>query len=155
MAHTNDNRLAVSLALFRVSTAVLFAVWAFQKILLPEGAAGVFAKYYSADIATSLIVALGIAQLAVIAGFALGAFKRVTYGAILLMHLASTLVTIPNLLNPFQSPNLLFYAGLPVLAGLVGLYLLRDSDTLTIGALKRGLKSQEGAHDALSQGSAA
>jgi hypothetical protein len=46
------------------------------------------------------------------------------------MHTVSVLSTYQQLLNPYQSPNHLFWAGIPVLGALVALFILRKSDRL-------------------------
>ena len=72
---------------------------------------------------------LGAIQLVVMLGFLAGYQKKITYGIVLLMHLASTLVSFPKYLAPFESANILFYASWPMLAACFALYYLRDLDT--------------------------
>ncbi|EQD55105.1 hypothetical protein B2A_05882, partial [mine drainage metagenome] len=47
-----------------------------------------------------------------------------------ILHLVSTISSWRMLLDPFQNPNDLFVAGVPVLAAFAALYLLRDHDVL-------------------------
>ena len=61
---------------------------------------------------------------------ALWAWRRLTYGAVLVLHAISTLSSYRQYLSPFEGSNLLFFAAWPMLAACVGLYLLRDHDTL-------------------------
>ena len=44
------------------------------------------------------------------------------------MHAVSTLSSYRQLLNPYEPPNHLFWAAVPTLAALVGLFLLRKDD---------------------------
>lgn len=62
-------------------------------------------------------------------GFLNGFQKRITYGLVLLMHTASTVISFPKYLAPFESVNILFYAAWPMLAACFALYYLRDLDT--------------------------
>ena len=73
---------------------------------------------------------LGAIQLIILIGFVLGIQKKVTYGLILLMHTASTLVSFPKYLAPFADANILFFAACPMLAACFTLFYLRDLDRL-------------------------
>jgi hypothetical protein len=47
------------------------------------------------------------------------------------MHAASTISTYPHIIHPFsEGRQLLFWAGVPVLAAMLSLFLLRDRDRL-------------------------
>ncbi len=95
---------------------------------------GIFSKFYFSEISTGIALAFGILQTLIILAFLAGLFKTWTYGAILGMHAVSTLSTIGQLINPYESPNTLFWAAVPVLGALIGLFLLRDRDRfLTLG----------------------
>ena len=61
-----------------------------------------------------------------------GLFRRWTYGALLVMHAVSVTLSSARLIDPFTGPNQLFWAGVPVLALLFALYLLRDQDTMFV-----------------------
>ncbi len=77
---------------------------------------------------------VGAVQTAIILAFACGLWKIWTYGAVLLMHTASTLSTIGQLANPYSDINHLFWAAVPVLGALVALFILRKDDKwLTLG----------------------
>ncbi len=59
-----------------------------------------------------------------------GMFKLCTYGAILAMHAVSSLSTYKELLNPYEPPNHLFWAAVPLLAALIALFLLWEENNL-------------------------
>src|SRR5260221_12434449 len=67
-------------------------------------------------------------EVAVIVAFLLGFAKQWSYGLVLLMHAGSTLASYKKYLQPFESPNLLFFAAIPMLAACFVLYYLRDVD---------------------------
>ncbi|MBC8048877.1 MAG: DoxX protein [Chitinophagales bacterium] len=133
-----DKNLELSLVLFRLATVAFLLVWVFQKLLVPAGAQGVFKTFYFSELPVVLISAFGVAQLLIVLAFGLGFLRFWSYGAVIIMHAVSTLSTIPRLMDPFTKPNALFWAAVPVLAGLVGLFLMRDRDRLFSIDARRG-----------------
>ena len=69
-------------------------------------------------------------ELVLLLAFLIGFAKRWSYGLVLLLHAASTLCSYKQYLAPFQPPNLLFFAAIPMLAACFVLYSLRDADVL-------------------------
>jgi hypothetical protein len=120
------------------------AVWTADKILNPDHAGAVFANFYGiADLGSSALAVIGIVQAIVVLAFAIGAFKTVSYGAILLMHSVSTVSSWRQYLEPFE--NLLFFTAWPMLAACVGLFLLRDHDrVLAFDARKARVQPSDG-----------
>ena len=130
---TEDKTLETALFILRITLAVLFIVWALDKLLNVEHAKAVFAGFYGQDkeaMSNTLPYALGAVQLVLVLAFTAGAMKTVTYGALLLMHLATTVVSAKLHLDPFGSPNILFWANWPILGALIALFLLRDRDRM-------------------------
>ncbi len=106
-------------------------MWTINKFLNPEGAARIFTKFYSIPgLESVLIFSVAILQLFILVFFFAGVLKKYSYGLVLLMHAGSTFSTYQQYLNPFQSPNLLFFAAWPMLAACVVLFLFRDEDKL-------------------------
>ena len=128
-----DLRIRASLLGLRITIALVFTVWALDKILHPEHAGRVFENFYRLPgLGESMLAATGVAQLALTGAFVAGLAKRATYGAVLALHTISTLSSYRQYLDPFG--NLLFFAAWPMLAACLALYLLRDLDTLgTVG----------------------
>lgn len=125
-----ETRLQIALATIRISIGVFFLVWSLEKILAPEVAQRVFSTFYFvADLPPEVSIALGIAQTAIVVAFLLGLFRTWTYGTLLVMHAFSVISTWERLANPYEPPNHLFWAGVPVLGALFALFLLRDADT--------------------------
>ena len=131
----SKRRIEVSLLLLRYGVFIVFAMWTIDKFVNPGHAAAVFKAFYGIDgLSTAAAYVLGALQAALVIGFVLGLAKRWTYGAILLLHAASTFSSWTRYLDPWSSPNLLFFAAWPMLAAIAALYLLRDEDTLlTVG----------------------
>ena len=126
-----EDRLRPALTVLRVALFVFMAVWVADKFINPAHTAAVFSKFYAIDgVGPTVSYMLGAAQGILLIGFLFGYAKTVTYGAMLVLHAASTLVSFPRYLAPFDGANLLFYAAWPTLAAFVVLFLLRDHDTM-------------------------
>jgi hypothetical protein len=134
----HDRTLGIALAVMRLATAAFFLVWSLEKILLPTKQQGIFETFYGGAQPEAVIVALGVAQTAIVLLFAAGLFRTLTYGALLLMHAVSTLSTAGRLIDPYEGVNHLFWAAVPVLGLLVALFLLRERESvLVLGSKKK------------------
>ncbi|MGB3787517.1 MAG: hypothetical protein WA949_05875 [Phormidesmis sp.] len=123
-------RVSLVLLLIRISIFIAMAVWVVDKFARPDHTAAVFQAFYGVGgIGAIVSYTLGVIQLLIMVGFVIGFQKRITYGLVLLMHAASTLVSFPKYIAPFESANILFYAAWPMLAACFALYYLRDLDT--------------------------
>ena len=132
-----QKQLEIGLALIRLSTGIFFLVWSIEKLIYPEITQKVFSRFYAMDISPAISYGVGILQTIVVLAFMAGLFKTWTYGLILGMHAVSTLSTYKELLNPYQPPNHLFWAAVPLLAALIALFLIREEDNLfTLGKNK-------------------
>ncbi|MFW5792232.1 MAG: hypothetical protein ACOCVU_06175 [Desulfohalobiaceae bacterium] len=124
-----DRKLQISLLLLRIGVFVVMIFWALDKIVRPDHAAQVFAAFYFwEDIGRTTLAILGVVQVVVVLAFVAGLLRTLTYGLVLAMHAVSTLTSFPGYLAPFD--NLLFFAGWPMLAACITLFLLRNEDTL-------------------------
>ena len=129
---TEDKTLGWALFALRIGLAILFLVWALDKLVNVDHAKAVFQGFYGQNAETmsnTIPYALGAVQLLLVLAFAAGKFKTITYGALLLMHLATTIVSLKMHLDPFGNPGILFWANWPILGALIALFLLRDRDT--------------------------
>jgi hypothetical protein len=121
------------LLLLRLGIFIVLLVWALDKFFYPEHASQVFAAFYGIQgLGNALMYVLGAVQLLIVLGFVAGIKKTWTYGAVLLMHAASTLISFPRYLDPFSAPNLLFFAAWPMLAACFAVFYLRDLDNLFV-----------------------
>ncbi|MEL7504144.1 MAG: hypothetical protein AAFN18_16935 [Cyanobacteria bacterium J06554_6] len=127
----SDSRIALSLLLIRLSVTLVIFMWTIDKFLRPDRAAAIFEKFYFIGGLGALpIYILAAVEMVILIGFVAGFKKRWTYGAILFFHTVSTVSAWKQYFNPFQDPNLLFFAAWPMLAACFTLYLLRDFDTM-------------------------
>ncbi len=132
-----DSNLELALFLMRITTAIFMAVWAVDKIVNVKHAQAVLSAFYAwKDASPQILMGIGIAQVLILLAFAAGALKFWTYGAVFLMHAASTLVGWSKMIPPYgPTASMTFWAAVPVLAGIFALFLLRDRDRmLTIGS---------------------
>lgn len=128
---TGTDRLPLALLMLRLGVFIVMFIWTVDKFVRPEHAAGVFGSFYAIGGLGSLpIYLIGAAEMVVLLGFLAGTAKRFTYGFVLVVHGISTLSSFRQYLNPFEGPNLLFFAAWPMLAACFALYVLRDRDTL-------------------------
>lgn len=126
-------RLSLSLLGLRLSVFLVMLMWTVDKFIRPEHAAGVFAHFYAMDgLGASAFVILGVLELLLLLAFVTGFARRFSYGAVLLLHAASTLSDWQQYLHPHEGANLLFFTAWPMLAACLTLYLLRDADSMTI-----------------------
>jgi hypothetical protein len=124
-------QLPVALLTLRVSIALLMFPWAIDKIVRPEHAASVFENFYFLPgVSSTVLLALAIVQLAILAGFVAGVAPTWTYGLVLAMHAISTLSTWRQYATPFEGANILFFAAWPALGACIALFLLRSHDRL-------------------------
>lgn len=127
-----DTKLEMSLLIIRLATALFMLVWAVDKLVNPKHAQAVFAGFYHWNGATpQIVLAIGIIQIMLLLAFAGGLFRFFTYGAVLIMHAASTISSLGKMIPPYApSANILFWAAVPTLAAMLMLFMLRDRDRL-------------------------
>lgn len=124
-------RVPLVLLLLRLSVFLVMAVWTADKFFKPTHTSAVFETFYGiGGVGTGVVYVLGVLQLVIVVGFLVGFLKTWTYGAVLLMHGASTLISFPRYLDPLATPNILFFTAWPMFAACFGLFYLRDLDTL-------------------------
>ena len=128
----NDRNLELSLFLIRISVAVFMLIWAVDKIVNVKHAQGVLSTFYGLkDASPQVLAGVGFVQVLILLAFAAGAFKPWTYGAVFLMHGASTIAGWSRMIPPYgPQASMTFWAAVPVLAAILALILLRDRDRM-------------------------
>jgi len=131
MTMKTENRLPLALLLLRLSVFLVMFVWTIDKFVEPQHASKIMAEFYLVSgFGSAVIYLLAVIELAVILAFLFGFAKRWSYGLVLLMHAVSTLSSYKKCVHPFEPPNLLFFAAIPMLAASFALYCLREADVL-------------------------
>jgi putative oxidoreductase len=106
-----EDRIALSLVLMRLTVFLLMFMWTIDKFINPDHVAGVYAKFYFlGGLGSVVMYVIGVIELAILVGFVLGIQKQFTYGAVLIFHGISTLSAFRQYFAPFEGPNLLFFA---------------------------------------------
>ena len=132
-----ERRAAAALLILRLSTAAFLALWTSIKFVKPEGALSIYEKFYKPifqiDVPMEAFVGVGVVQALIVLLFALGAMKFWSYLAVLIMHGVSTFSTWPQFMAMGEGHNLLYFTAVPVLAGCLALFLMRDLDRYAVG----------------------
>lgn len=122
-----DKLMALKISLFslRLSVFTVFLMWTLDKLLNPSRP-----KDFLPDYGAIITPLVGVAELILIILFLLGIKKTLSYGAVGVLHLLSTLATYRVFLHPFEAKvNLLYFTAWPMLAACLTLFLLREEDT--------------------------
>jgi uncharacterized membrane protein YphA (DoxX/SURF4 family) len=121
--------LSRALLALRITLGLFLLQWGVEKFVAPQSNIGIWTYYYGLDIPQALGYAFGAVEIAIALCLFLGTFRTVAYGAALALHAVTVVVSWRSLLDPWGDPvNHLFIAGVPVLGGLVALFLLRHRD---------------------------
>lgn len=129
-----DKNLKLSLLLLRLGVFLVMFIWTFEKFVNPGHGIKIFEHFYFiSGLGANIMYVIGALEMLLILAFVAGYKKKITYGAVALLHAVSTFSSFKQYLNPFDG-NMLFFAAWPMLAACIALFLLRDSDTKwTIG----------------------
>jgi putative oxidoreductase len=127
----NGNRIPVALLVLRLSVFSVMLIWTIDKFVRSAHAISVYEHFYFLrGLGPAIIYTIGVAELMLLLGFVIGFAPRLTYGLVLVLHAVSTLSSFRQYLQPFEGPNILFFAAWPMLGACFTLYYLRDLDTL-------------------------
>ncbi|MDQ6939005.1 MAG: hypothetical protein M3119_02490 [Verrucomicrobiota bacterium] len=129
-----SSRIATVLLILRVTVFLVMLVWTIDKFVRPEHAISVFEHFYGmAGVGKSVVFAIAGLETILLIAFLLGLAQRFTYGAVLLLHGLTTLVSFRQYFAPFEKANILFFAAWPMLGACFALYYLRDMDAIRLG----------------------
>ena len=128
MATKNKNE-KLGLFILRVGMGSFLMLWGLDKLFAPDSTVKVFEWFYKIPIGVSAAQAIGVLEILLGLAIITALWKRYTYGLGLILHSISVGASWKQMIDPFGK-NHLFIAGLPVLAGFIALYMLRDKDTL-------------------------
>lgn len=137
-ATTTDDRLArtliAALVVLRVTLGLFLLQWGVEKFVVPESTIGIWGFFYGIDISAIVAYIFGAIEILIALCILLGLFRTLAYGAAVLLHAVSVVVSWQPLLSPWADPvNHLFIAGVPVLGALIALFLLRHWDRAVVG----------------------
>ncbi len=121
------NNIELSLFLLRVTVFIVMLAWTIDKFVDPTHGVNILQYFYFVEgVSETIVKIIGGAELILILAFVAGAWKKYTYGLILLFHGATTLASWDAYIPP--DVTLTFYAAWPMFAACITLFLLRDLD---------------------------
>lgn len=113
----------------RLTLGIFLLQWGIEKFVVPQNTPAIWGYFYYTDIPVETAYLFGAVEIALALCFFLGTLKTVAYGAAVLLHAVSVIVSWRQLIDPWgDSANHLFVAGVPVLGAFVALFLLRRWD---------------------------
>ncbi len=133
----DQRKIALALSILRISLGVFLLIWSLEKFFLPQSTVGIWKGFYLISIGESMPYIIGtletILSIAIIVGF----MRTWSYGLGLAINLVSVLSTWKRLIDPWglifeTRNNHLFLAGIPLVAGFIVLFMLRDADIWTV-----------------------
>lgn len=131
---SDEMKVKVSLFAMRLGVFIVFMAWTIDKIVNYSHNSGMIQHYYGIAIAQPLLLAIGIGELIILLLFFMGKFKKYTYGFILIAHTVTTIISGHRLFPPYEIHQLLYFGSLPMLGACIGLFLMKEKDTLfTLG----------------------
>jgi putative oxidoreductase len=125
--------LARALLALRITLGLFLLQWGVEKFVVPQSNVAIWSHFYGIAIAPVLGYVFGAVEIAIALCLFLGLLRTVAYGAALVLHAITVLVSWRQLLQPWADPvNHLFIASVPVLGALIALFLLRHWDCAAI-----------------------
>lgn len=126
------HRLSMGLLLLRLSLGGFMLVWALEKFVNPETTVAIFEYFYMIEINVRWAYILGIPHVALCLMMIAGAYRTVSYGSLMLLHLIGTATTWKKILYAYSRDmggDHLFVAAVPIAVAFIVLFMLRDGDT--------------------------
>jgi uncharacterized membrane protein YphA (DoxX/SURF4 family) len=145
----SSRRLAIALAILRISLGGFLLIWALEKFFIPQTTVGIWDRFYLIPIGSALPYVIGALEALLSVAIIVGLWRRWSYGLGLALHTISVVATWKQLIDPWglylnERPQHLFLAGVPVLAAFVVLYMLRDYDVTSLDGRRLGVEMEEG-----------
>lgn len=126
----NKAQTAKAMLVIRLSLILFLLPWVIEKFTKPEQTAKIFSHFYHIDLPIAGSYVVGVIWALLLIAFAAGFKKNISYGLVLILHGLTTIFTIPQMLPFLPTYNHLFVAAIPVLGGLIALYMLRYHDSI-------------------------
>jgi uncharacterized membrane protein YphA (DoxX/SURF4 family) len=118
-----------ALLVLRITLGVFLLQWGVEKFIVPSNTRAIWGYFYGLNVPAALGYAFGVAEIAIAACLILGLFRTISYGAAMVLHAVTVVVSWRQLIDPWGGDaNHLFVAGVPVLGAFVALFMLRAWD---------------------------
>lgn len=129
-----DNEISIqvlrrALLALRLTLGLFLLQWGIEKFVVPSNTTAIWGYFYGLSVPATLGYAFGVAEIAVAVCLVLGLYRTVSYGAAMVLHAVTVVVSWRQLIDPWAGgANHLFVASVPVLGAFVALFLLRQWD---------------------------
>lgn len=136
-----QDRLPLGLLALRIILAIYLIQWGILHFIYSGAAVDVYQRWFGFSPSELVVDGVGLALIIASVMMALGFSCRIGYGVGVLFQGAMVIGLLPHLVDPYgfhQPPawiNHGLIAQVPALAGYVALYVLRNSDTLSLDKL--------------------
>jgi len=121
--------LSRALLALRITLGIFLLQWGVEKFVVPQNTTAIWGYFYGLNVSQGVGYVFGVVEIAIAACLFLGLFRTVAYGAAMVLHTVTVVVSWRQLLNPWADDiSHLFIASLPVLGALIALFLLRHWD---------------------------
>lgn len=118
-----------ALLVLRVTLGIFLLQWGIEKFVVPGNTPAIWGYFYGLNVPQVLAYVFGVAEIAIAACLILGMYRTVSYGAAMVLHAVTVVVSWRQLIDPWGGDaNHLFIAAVPVLGAFVALFLLRQWD---------------------------
>jgi len=125
----SDKAIQRALLVLRVTLGMFLLQWGVEKFVVPQNTPLIWGYFYGLNVPQGAAYLFGLVEIVIATCLFLGVFRTPAYGAAMIVHAVSVIVSWRQLLHPWADPaNHLFVAGIPVLGGFIALFLLRHWD---------------------------
>jgi putative oxidoreductase len=129
MAADPSTNLRRALLILRITLGIFLLQWGVEKFVVPGNTPAIWGYFYGLSVPQVMAYVFGAGEIAIAIGMMLGVFRTWIYGAAVLLHALSVIVSWRQLIAPWADPySHLFIAGVPVLGAFIALYVLRHND---------------------------
>jgi putative oxidoreductase len=124
-----SRNLLRALLILRITLGIFLLQWGIEKFVVPGNTPAIWGYFYGLSLPEVAAYVFGTAEIVIAIGMILGVFRTWIYGAAVVLHCLSVIISWRQLMAPWADPyNHLFIAGVPVLGAFIALYLLRHHD---------------------------
>jgi putative oxidoreductase len=125
----HSKNLQRALLVLRITLGIFLLQWGIEKFVVPSNTPAIWGYFYGLSLPQAAAYVFGVAEVAIAIGLMLGVYRTWVYGAAVLLHSLSVIVSWRQLIAPWADPySHLFIAGVPILGAFVALFLLRHHD---------------------------
>jgi putative oxidoreductase len=144
MPSIDDRRVATALLILRFFLALFLILWGIEKLILPEAPIRIAQNFYGVTLPTAAPYLLGIGELLIALGLLFGFWRTASYGAALLIHTVTVIVSWRQLFDPWGLAKVgthIWISTWPTWGAFIALFLMREWDAYTVDGWMRSRSS--------------